>query len=140
MVQYKPGDSTNGPECYPAADLAGSTMAYTAGSTSMPASVTLNFAEHDDGKDTRNGYIKVTCSATEGAFTTIGDSNQASFYEVDVNAPCAGAPAPGGGKVAKKGGEGGVIFILIVLVGSSVYFAGVIFILIVLVGSSVYFA
>ena len=69
-------------------------------------------------------YIKVTCSATEGAFTTIGDSNQASFYEVDVNAPCAGAPAPGGGKVVKKGGEGGVIFILIVLVGSSVYFAG----------------
>ena len=35
---------------------------------------------------------------------------------MDVNAQCAGAPAPGGG--------GGVIFIIIVLAGSSVYFAG----------------
>ena len=79
MVQYYPDKQG----CYPAADLAGTTIAYTAGSGPTPTSVTLNFAEHSDGAGaTRNGYIKITCSATEAGFTTIGDSNQGSFYEV----------------------------------------------------------
>jgi len=63
----------------------------------LQVSVTLNFAEHSDtGGNTRNGYIKVTCSTAEGGFTTIGDSNQGSFYEVEVNAPCSpvGPPNP----------------------------------------------
>jgi hypothetical protein len=125
MVQYKP-DGT--PECYPAADLSGSTMAYTVGLTAggIPTSATLNFAMHDDGTDTRNGYIKITCAEAEGGFSTVGDSVQSSLYEVEVSAPCAGAPAPGGGTGDNNGGGGGggVIFIIIVLAGSSVYFAG----------------
>ena len=44
VFRYKP-DGT--PECYPAADLSGTSAAYTAGTNSTPASVTLNFAEHD---------------------------------------------------------------------------------------------
>ena len=45
MVQYYPDKN----ECYPAADLAGTTTAYTADSSggAIPTSVTLNFAEHD---------------------------------------------------------------------------------------------
>ena len=83
-------------------------------------------SRHQDGSATRNGYIKVTCSATEGSFTTIGDSNQASFYEVDVEAPCSGAAAPAGSKKKEeeKGGSGGVVFIIILLVAPTVYFAG----------------
>jgi hypothetical protein len=71
-------------------------------------------------------YIKIACADTEGGFSTVGDSREASFYEIDVSAPCAGAPAPGGGAGGKSGGGGGggVIFIIIVLAGSSVYFAG----------------
>ena len=91
MVQYRP-DGT--PECYPAADLAGTSLAYTTGTNSTPASVTLNFAEHDDGSDTRNGYIKVTCAAAQGPYTTLGDAVESSFYEVEVSAPCAGAAPP----------------------------------------------
>ena len=45
MVQYYPEKT----ECYPAADVAGTTAAYTADSSggTTPTSVTLNFAEHD---------------------------------------------------------------------------------------------
>lgn len=123
MVQYYPDKQS----CYPAADLAGTTIAYTAGSSgSTPASITLNFAEHDDGSDTRNGYIKITCdqSVNSPSFTTIGDSNQASFYEVDTKAKCAGASAPSGSKGAPKasGGETGGILIAVFLGGFAVYF------------------
>ena len=99
MVQYFP-DKT---ECYPAADLEGTTLAYTASTDPSRrwTSVTVNFAEHDDGSATRNGYIKLTCADHKGEFTTIGDSNQASFYEVDVAVPCPVAPpSPPGPPVA----------------------------------------
>ena len=48
------------------------------------------YTEHDDGSATRQGYIKIGCNPNATApysFTTIGDSNQAAFYEVDVIAP-----------------------------------------------------
>ena len=92
MVQYIPGRA----ECYGAADLSGTTLAYTASgnSTKKWTSVTVLFAEHDDGSATRDGYIKLTCADHKGGFTTTGDSRQAAFYEVDIDVPCPVAPGP----------------------------------------------
>ena len=66
-------------------------ITYSAGSSGT-TSVTLQFAEHDDGSDTRNGYIKITLAPSEGQYTTIGDSGEAAYYEVDVSAPLSGGP------------------------------------------------
>lgn len=93
MVAYYPVKQS----CYPAADLAGTTIAYTGNSTgTTPRSITLYFAEHDDGRATRKGYIRITCDATvtSPSFTTIGDANQPSYYEVFTNAPCSGFNPP----------------------------------------------
>jgi len=92
MVQYYPGSGG----CYPAADLAGTQATYTAGSDGTPSSVTLTFAEHDDGSNVRDGYVKITCGQTTSGFTTSGDTNVQAKYEVDVTAPCGGPPAPPG--------------------------------------------
>lgn len=90
MVQYYPGGSG----CYPAADLSGTLATYTSDGGSGLQSVTLNFAEHDDGSNVRAGYIKITCSATTSGFTTDGDSIISSKYEVKVDAPCGSGPSP----------------------------------------------
>lgn len=133
MVQYYP----NKDGCFPAADLnggGGTQMYYTASSDedNTLASVTISFVEHDDGTATRNGYIKVSCSATDQGFTTKGDSNQPSFYEIDAVAPCSGAPAPGppgpngpshNSGDEEEGGAGGILLIVF-FCSLIVYFTG----------------
>eukprot|EP00040_Diaphanoeca_grandis_P020762 m.110400 g.110400 ORF g.110400 m.110400 type:complete len:258 (+) comp28035_c0_seq1:35-808(+) len=89
MVQYYPSGG-----CYPAADLQGTQASYTpSGDGKSIDSVTLTFAEHDDGRDVRDGYIKITCGDHTSGFTTNGDTDVSSKYEVSVTAPCATPPA-----------------------------------------------
>ena len=126
MVQYYPGSGG----CYPAADLAGTQATYTAGSDGTPSSVTLTFAEHDDGSNVRDGYVKITCCQTTSGFTTSGDTHVQSKYEVDVTAPCGGAPGPSPGPPGPPGGGGGAsgaigggdILVIVFFVGGLSYF------------------
>lgn len=125
MAQYKPDTS----ECYPAANVDQTTITYTAGGNNAPSSVTLNFGSNNQNGVIRNGYVKISCSGTDGAWSTRGDSNQGNFYEVDGSGPCAGGSAPpskpdhNNGGDDKEGGAGGILLIVF-FCGLFVYFAG----------------
>jgi len=122
MVQYYPNGG-----CYPAADLQGTQASYTpSGDGKSIQSVTLTFAEHDDGTAVRDGYMKITCGNQTSGFTTNGDTDVQSKYEVQVTAPCSSAPGPSpSGPPAAKGGidDGGIL--LIVFFASLISYFGI---------------
>ena len=129
---YKNADGSLG-GCYPAADVIGTTLAYTAGSgPNTVASVTVFFNIHTDGGGAqRDGFIKVTCVAggpkSNFVYTTVGDTGHSSQYEIDTTADCSAAgagPSPAGGGAAEGGGETGWILIGLLLGCSAVYFGG----------------
>ena len=80
--------------CYPAADVIGTTLTFTAGSTpNTLASVTVFFNIHTDGGGAqRDGFIRITCQTggptSNFAYTTVGDTGHSSQYEVDTTADC----------------------------------------------------
>ncbi len=92
--------------CYPAADVQGTTLTCTAGSSANTlASVTVNFNVHtDSGGTQRDGFIQITCQAggptSNFAYSTIGDQGHQSQYEIDTTADCSNA---GGGDGPQQG-------------------------------------
>jgi len=127
MVQYYPDKQ----ECYPAADVSGTKATYKQSFGGLPTSVTLNFAAHQEGGGgtVRNGYLKIACNnASSSGFTTVGDSNEGSYYEVDTIAPCSGAAGPPGGGSGGRHGESdggaGTGLVIAFFVIGIVYFGG----------------
>jgi hypothetical protein len=129
---YKNTDGTVG-GCFPAADVLGTTLTYTAGSApNTVASVTVFFNIHTDGGGAqRDGFIKITCLAggPKSGFTysTVGDTGHSSQYEIDTTADCAaagGGPSPAAGGGAAEGGETGWILVGLLFGFSAVYFGG----------------
>jgi len=91
--------------CYPAADVQGTTMTFTANADSSLASVTINFNVHTDAGGTqRDGFVKIQCQpggpTSDFRYSTVGDQGHPSQYEVDTTADCAnsggGPPGPPG--------------------------------------------
>ena len=88
--------------CSPSADIIGTTMTYTAGSTAGTLqSVTVFFNIHTDGGGAqRDGFIRITCvkggPTRDFRYTTVGDTGHSSQYEIDTTADCyaSAPPAP----------------------------------------------
>eukprot|EP00040_Diaphanoeca_grandis_P016498 m.85147 g.85147 ORF g.85147 m.85147 type:complete len:273 (+) comp25836_c0_seq1:175-993(+) len=114
MVQYYPDGG-----CYPAADLLGTTATYTSDGAEGVKSVTLNFAGHNDGSAWRDGYMKINCGTSQSGFTTTGDLNEPSTYEVEVTFPCVG-----GNSDAADGIDDGGVLLIVVFVAGFIYFVG----------------
>jgi hypothetical protein len=80
--------------CFPAADVIGTTLTFTAGSTpNTLAAVTVFFNIHTDGGGAqRDGFIRITCKTggptSNFVYTTVGDTGHSSQYEVDTTADC----------------------------------------------------
>jgi hypothetical protein len=102
---YQNTDGTPG-GCYPAADVRGTTLTYTAGSApNTLASVTVFFNIHTDGGGAqRDGFVKIKCvpggPTSDFRYTTVGDTGHSSQYEIDTVADCSrsggGPPQPPG--------------------------------------------
>ena len=81
--------------CFPAADVIGTTLTFTAGSApNTVASVTVFFNIHTDGGGSqRDGFIKITCKdggpTSNFVYTTVGDTGHSSQYEIDTTADCS---------------------------------------------------
>ena len=90
---YLNTDGTPG-GCYPAADVIGTTLTYTAGSApNTLASVTVFFNIHTDGGGAqRDGFIRITCQTggptSNFVYTAVGDTGHSSQYEIDTTADC----------------------------------------------------
>eukprot|EP00035_Acanthoeca_spectabilis_P020364 m.432495 g.432495 ORF g.432495 m.432495 type:complete len:282 (+) comp17443_c0_seq1:45-890(+) len=132
MAQTYQDAQGNPAGCYPAADVVGSTLAYTAGNGGTGvASVTIDFNVHTDAGGTqRDGFVKITCvkgGPTSGfAYTTVGDTGHQSQYEIDTTADCeaaSGGPPSGhtGGEEKKE--ETGWVLVGLLLGGFAIYFA-----------------
>jgi len=152
MAQTYQDASGNPTGCYPAADVQGSTLAYTAGGNGLQ-SVTIDFNVHtDSGGTQRDGFIKITCAAggptSNFQYTTVGDQGHQSQYEIDTTADCSNSginpgppgpappgpappgppppPAPPGKQTGGGGGkkeETGWLLVGLLLGGLFIYFA-----------------
>lgn len=131
MAQTYVDASGNPAGCYPAADVQGTTLTYSAGTAAGTlASVTVNFNVHTDAGGTqRDGFIRITCvtggRTSNYQYTTVGDQGHESQYEIDSTADCsaAGGGASPSGAPATGGGSTGWILIGVCLGGMAVYFA-----------------
>lgn len=117
--------------CYAAAGIPNTALTYTAGTApNLLASVTVNFGTHRDGSGTeRAGFIRITCSTggptTNFVYTTSGDSQHPSKYEIDTTADCAAAGgSPAGGGAGESGEETGWILVGLLIGFSCVYVGG----------------
>eukprot|EP00041_Stephanoeca_diplocostata_P032667 m.1054506 g.1054506 ORF g.1054506 m.1054506 type:complete len:294 (-) comp24189_c0_seq2:4153-5034(-) len=85
-------------ECYPAADIDRSVLFYSVSADNTIASVTLQFGTHTGGGgNMRSAFIQIKCTPGKRApytYTTSGDDNHQSIYEITVEADCTGGSGP----------------------------------------------